>query len=159
MRTSLLTCAVAALALTAACGGSDEASPAATVTVTAPASVVTAPPVTVPPVTVPPVTVPPVAPPPVATAVPPSPAAATPAEQTYVMPKVTGTNLQAAQDAIQAAAGGFFISTSKDLSGQGRNQVLDRNWKVCTQTPAAGAPFKQSSPPDLGVVRVEESCP
>lgn len=77
----------------------------------------------------------------------------------FTMPSVTGLDLQSAQDAVQVAAGGFFISTSTDLSGQGRNQVLDANWQVCQQTPAPGSAFAADDKVDFGVVRISESCP
>ncbi|WKG09380.1 hypothetical protein QX204_30910 [Nocardia sp. PE-7] len=75
--------------------------------------------------------------PPVATttavAPPTSPAAAAPAA---IMPGVVCMNLQEAQDTIQAA--GVFFSRSADASGQGRAQVMDRNWTVVGQEPAPG---------------------
>jgi hypothetical protein len=47
-----------------------------------------------------------------------------------------------------------------DLRGQGRHQVLDRNWQVCTSTPAPGEAFTESTAIDFSVVRVDtESCP
>ncbi|WP_219507094.1 PASTA domain-containing protein [Nonomuraea ceibae] len=52
------------------------------------------------------------------------------------LPDVVGMNLQAAQDHLQAT--GFYILNDKDATGQGRLQVLDRNWVVVRQTPAAG---------------------
>ncbi|MFE4697228.1 DUF3761 domain-containing protein [Streptomyces sp. NPDC056738] len=47
-----------------------------------------------------------------------------------------GMELQAAQDAAQGA--GIYDLDSTDATGQGRMQLLDRNWTVCAQTPAAG---------------------
>ena len=55
------------------------------------------------------------------------------------MPDVTCMNLQVAQNAIQAA--GVFFSRSNDASGQGRNQIVDSNWTVVSQSPAAGTPI------------------
>jgi beta-lactam-binding protein with PASTA domain len=81
--------------------------------------------------------------------------------QAWVMPDYRGQNLQAAQDAIQALTGnpGFF-STSSDLTGQGRMQVMDRNWQVCSSTPAPGETFTAGSSVDFGVVKLDsESCP
>ncbi|CAM3558843.1 PASTA domain-containing protein [Smaragdicoccus niigatensis] len=52
------------------------------------------------------------------------------------MPNVVCMNLQAAQDEIQRA--GVFYSRSTDASGQGRHQILDRNWTVVRQEPAPG---------------------
>jgi hypothetical protein len=120
------------------CGGGSAPAPA-TVTVhdTAPSSRVQAAP-----------TAPPVAAPPVEA-------------QSWVMPDFSGQNLQAAQDAIQALTGnpGFF-STSTDLTGQARMQVMDRNWQVCSSTPAPGEAFSSASGVDFGVVKLDsESCP
>ena len=67
---------------------------------------------------------------PTAAAVSPAPAALA------VMPDVVCQNLQDAQDEIQRA--GVFFSRSDDASGQARSQVIDRNWVVVAQTPAAG---------------------
>ncbi|MBY6368189.1 PASTA domain-containing protein [Rhodococcoides corynebacterioides] len=53
------------------------------------------------------------------------------------MPAVVCLNLQDAQDTIQAA--GVFYSRSRDATGQGRNQVLDRNWSVVAQSPEPGS--------------------
>jgi len=52
------------------------------------------------------------------------------------MPDVVGMNLQAAQDLIQTQ--GVFFSRSEDATGAGRMQILDRDWVVVDQTPAAG---------------------
>jgi len=56
-----------------------------------------------------------------------------------VMPSVVCMNLQDAQNKIQDA--GVFYSRSKDATGKGRHQILDRNWVVVEQSPAAGTPF------------------
>ena len=52
------------------------------------------------------------------------------------LPDVTGMNLQAAQDLLQAQ--GFYVLDDQDATGQNRLQVFDRNWVVVRQTPAAG---------------------
>jgi hypothetical protein len=77
------------------------------------------------------------------------------------MPDLRGQNLQAAQDAIQALTDNkVFFSSSTDLTGQGRRQVLDRNWQVCTSSPAPGDSFREGTAIDFGVVRIDsESCP
>jgi hypothetical protein len=99
---------------------------------------------------------------PATTAIAAPPAAAPPVEaQSWVMPDYRGQTLQAAQDAVQALTGnpGFF-STSSDLTGQGRMQVMDRNWQVCSSTPAPGDTFSSASGVDFGVVKLNsESCP
>lgn len=68
-------------------------------------------------------------------------------------------NLQAAQDHLQAVTDyGVPVSTSTDGSGQGRQQVLDRNWVVCEQMPAAGATLTSGDVPDFVVVKDDEGC-
>ncbi|MEW2417283.1 PASTA domain-containing protein [Streptomyces sp. NPDC046866] len=73
------------------------------------------------------------------------------------LPNLVGMGLQAAQDAAQAA--GFFSLTSHDALGRGRAQVLDRGWKVCSQTPGPGSGVDTATKIDLGAVKLEEECP
>ncbi|WP_225850789.1 DUF3761 domain-containing protein [Streptomyces sp. HPF1205] len=73
------------------------------------------------------------------------------------VPALTGLGLQTAQDMAQAA--GFRNLTSHDSSGAGRMQIIDRNWKVCTQAPAAGTTATSDVKIDLGAVKLDESCP
>lgn len=54
-----------------------------------------------------------------------------------VVPDVVCKDLQAAQDALQAA--GFINLGSKDGSGQGRMQIIDRNWVVTAQSARPGS--------------------
>ncbi|MFJ2825590.1 hypothetical protein ACIO7M_31405 [Streptomyces toxytricini] len=77
--------------------------------------------------------------------------------KTAALPDLVGKGLQAAQDAAQAA--GFHSLTSHDALGRGREQVLDRGWKVCSQTPAAGSSTDTAATVDLGAVKLEEECP
>ena len=135
-RTSKALLAAAVALLLAACGGDEQEATSAsasgadaidggetTATTAAPAEVVP-PSTTVPPTTQPPTTSPPT---PTTTAAP----------VTISMPNITcGTNLQVAQDLVQSA--GIFFSTSEDATGAGRMQVLDSNWVVIGQEPAAG---------------------
>lgn len=80
--------------------------------------------------------------------------------QQWPMPDLVGQVLQDAQDQIQALTGGaVFFTNSHDLSGQDRNQVLDANWKVCTQNLEPGAAVTPTSVIDVGVVKLDESCP
>ncbi|MFJ7591230.1 hypothetical protein ACIQZO_28410 [Streptomyces sp. NPDC097617] len=74
-----------------------------------------------------------------------------------VVPDFVGQILQGAQDGAQAA--GFYLLSSHDALGKNRNQVLDRNWKVCTQTPAAGTATSTDTRIDFGTVKNEEVCP
>lgn len=95
-----------------------------------------------------------------APAPPAAPAAPAPATS-WTMPDLSGQTLQAAQDRIQALTGNpLFVSTSSDATGQGRMQVLDRGWQVCSSTPAPGETFTDSTSVDFAVVRVDsETCP
>ena len=70
-----------------------------------------------------------------------------------VMPDVVCQNLQDAQDEIQRA--GVFFSRSDDASGQARSQVIDRNWVVVAQTPAAGESVGEMEA-ILSVVKTDE---
>ncbi len=78
----------------------------------------------------------------------------------WTMPDLVGTDLQGAQDAIQSVSNGeVFFSSSTDLTGQGRAQISDRNWTVCSSTPPAGAAFTTTTKIDFGVVKDSETCP
>ncbi|MFJ7066499.1 PASTA domain-containing protein [Streptomyces sp. NPDC101115] len=72
------------------------------------------------------------------------------------LPDMTGKGLQSAQDQAQAA--GFYNLRSHDALGRGRMQALDRNWKVCGQTPAAGE-HPTDVKVDFATVKLEEDCP
>ena len=54
-----------------------------------------------------------------------------------VVPNVTCMNLQDAQDTLQRAE--FFNLASVDGLGQGRHQILDRDWVVTKQSAAPGS--------------------
>ncbi len=82
-----------------------------------------------------------------------------PAKQ-WAMPNLVGSNLQQAQDQMQKLTGDpVFLTTSHDATGQKRQQVLDKNWKVCSQSVAPGTQITLDSPIDFGAVKNEESCP
>jgi hypothetical protein len=82
------------------------------------------------------------------------------AKPSWAMPNLVGMDLQGAQDAIQSLTGGeVWLSTSTDLTGMGRAQIIDRNWTVCSSTPSAGAAFNVTTTIDFGVVRDTETCP
>ena len=72
------------------------------------------------------------------------------------LPNLVGRGLQNAQDTAQAA--GFDVLKSHDALGRGRHQIIDRDWKVCFQSPSAG-PVPATSTVDLGAVKLAESCP
>jgi hypothetical protein len=71
-----------------------------------------------------------------------------------LMPDVICMNLQDAQDEIQDH--GVFLSGSVDATGQGRNQIIDSNWVVVEQSPAAGAPIGEGDA-ELSVVKHGET--
>ncbi|MFI1422354.1 PASTA domain-containing protein [Streptomyces sp. NPDC020731] len=77
-------------------------------------------------------------------------------ESSATLPDMVGKGLQSAQDEAQAA--GFSFLTSHDALGRGRNQILDRGWKVCSQTPEPGT-HATDTEVDFGTVKLEESCP
>ncbi|MFI8280805.1 PASTA domain-containing protein, partial [Streptomyces sp. NPDC085929] len=90
-------------------------------------------------------------------AAPSNPAAPPAKSKTAALPNLVGKGLQTAQDEAQAA--GFYALKSHDSLGRDRLQVLDRDWKVCSQTPAAGAAVETSTAIDLGAVKLDETCP
>ncbi|MFD5559138.1 hypothetical protein [Kitasatospora griseola] len=93
------------------------------------------------------------APPPAAqTGAPTSAAGAKTAE----LPNFVGMGLQAAQDKAQSA--GFYALKSHDALGRSRSQILDRDWKVCGQNPAAGR-LPTSTTVDMAAVKLDEQCP
>lgn len=128
--------AIASVAvLTAACGGTPEAAKTSTSTVTNTVTVAA----------------------PQATSGP----APEVVSATWTMPNLIGTNLQHAQNEIQRITNNeVFFSSSTDLTGDARAQIVDRNWQVCTSTPAPGESFTAETSIDFGVVRIDvESCP
>jgi len=137
MKRTVIAVAVLAAGFGLAACGSAAATPAAPAP--APVTITQAPPPAV-TVTAAPGPAPAAAPVVEAPAPAPAPAPATqsapPADVKVPMPDVVGMNLQAAQDLIQTQ--GVFFSRSEDATGAGRMQILDRDWVVVDQTPAAG---------------------
>lgn len=76
---------------------------------------------------------------------------------TLTMPDLVGDGLQDAQNELQAL--GATNLEQVDATGQGRTQVLDSNWKVCTQDPAAGEAVELTAAIVLGSVKTDENCP
>ncbi|WSF20699.1 hypothetical protein OG566_34685 [Streptomyces sp. NBC_01353] len=76
--------------------------------------------------------------------------------ETGKLPDFVGKGLQYAQDEAQSL--GFYGLRSHDALGRGRNQAFDRNWKICSQTPAPGT-HQTDVTIDFGAVKLEESCP
>ncbi|MEU3607032.1 hypothetical protein AB0E83_16505 [Streptomyces sp. NPDC035033] len=64
--------------------------------------------------------------------------------------------MQLAQDTAQAA--GFYGLASSDATGQGRMQILDRNWTICFQEPAPGQHLTDVIVTVLAV-KDDEVCP
>lgn len=75
----------------------------------------------------------------------------------FRMPDLVGENLQDAQDELQAL--GSFLMDQVDATGEDRWQLLDRNWYVCSQKPAAGKRVSLTAIVKLYVVKLEETCP
>jgi hypothetical protein len=71
-----------------------------------------------------------------------------------VVPNVVCFDLQKAQDTLQAA--GFFNLGSEDGSGQGRMQLVDRNWVVTKQSAKAGSKPEASTRIVLTAVKFGE---
>ena len=67
----------------------------------------------------------------------PSDSSAGGAVESGVIPNVVCKDLQTAQDTLQAA--GFYNLGSEDGSGEGRSQLIDRNWVVVKQSVPAGS--------------------
>ncbi|WP_329458084.1 hypothetical protein [Streptomyces sp. NBC_01497] len=73
------------------------------------------------------------------------------------VPSFLGMGLQDAQDKAQAV--GFYLLKSHDSTGAARFQILDRDWKVCTQNFKAGKKIPTSTLLDFGAVKLGEPCP
>jgi len=75
------------------------------------------------------------------------------------MPNLVGRNLQDAQDTIQALTGNaIFPTKSHDATGRGRHQILDRDWKVCSQNVTPGATTTSNIAIDFGAAKLSEQC-
>ncbi len=76
------------------------------------------------------------------------------------MPNEVGQVLQVAQDDLQRVSRNpLYFSTSSDATGADRNQILDSNWKVCSQDIPVGTMVTSSQTPDFSVVKLDETCP
>jgi hypothetical protein len=53
----------------------------------------------------------------------------------------------------------FFFTDSEDATGASRFQILDVDWTVCSQQPAAGASFGENTNIVFSVVKDWEECP
>ncbi|TXJ76361.1 PASTA domain-containing protein [Streptomyces lavendulae] len=77
-----------------------------------------------------------------------------PAVQGGKMPDFKGKSVKAARAALDS---GTSI-TVKDASAEGRWILVESNWRVCAQTPAAGSALR-GQPVTLTAVKFGESCP
>ncbi|MEU1010031.1 hypothetical protein [Streptomyces sp. NPDC005890] len=73
------------------------------------------------------------------------------------VPSFIGMGLQSAQDTAQKQ--GFYNLTSHDSLGRARMQILDRDWKVCSQNVKAGSVAATDTKLDFGAVKLAENCP
>ena len=78
------------------------------------------------------------------------------ADHAKTVPNFSGMGLQSAQDTAQAA--GFYNLKSHDSLGRDRHQILDRDWKVCSQNVKAGTTVTDTQL-DFGAVKLDETCP
>lgn len=70
------------------------------------------------------------------------------------MPDFHGKSVKAARQALDSSTS----ITVNDASGEDRFVLLESNWQVCTQKPAAGAKLN-GQPVTLNAVKYGESCP
>lgn len=75
----------------------------------------------------------------------------------FAMPKLGGANLQGAQNTLQSF--GSYLLNQVDATGAHRSQVLDREWKVCSQTPKPGTRTSILALVTLRSVKLGETCP
>lgn len=76
------------------------------------------------------------------------------------MPDLVGSDLQSAQNQIQSLTDFEIpVTTSHDATGADRQQVLDSNWKVCSQSIPPGRTIDSGTRIDFGTVKLEERCP
>lgn len=69
------------------------------------------------------------------------------------MPDFKGKSVKVAREALPSNAS----IVVNDASGEGRVIVIESNWKVCSQEPAAGTKL-EGQPVTLNAVKFEESC-
>ena len=79
--------------------------------------------------------------------------------KSWTMPNLVGANLQDAQNAIQALTdNAIFFTKSHDATGAGRQQILDRDWKVCSQNMRPGSKITADTVIDFGAAKLDERC-
>jgi hypothetical protein len=84
----------------------------------------------------------------------PEPRASSASSRSMTVPNVVGKDHQLAQDLMQAA--GLYSLRERDASGAGRMLLLDRNWTVLRQSPAAGTQVSEDVTITLYSVKDEE---
>ena len=77
--------------------------------------------------------------------------------KTKTVPHFVGMGLQSAQNTAQKQ--GFYSLKSHDSLGRNRHQILDRDWKVCSQNVKAGTTMSTDTQLDFGAVKLDETCP
>ncbi|AXG76507.1 PASTA domain-containing protein [Streptomyces paludis] len=75
---------------------------------------------------------------------------------TAVLPNLIGQRLDSARKAAREA--GFPQVGSDDALGRGRGQILERNWRVCFQTPVPGT-LPRGTKVGVSTVKTGEKCP
>jgi beta-lactam-binding protein with PASTA domain len=70
------------------------------------------------------------------------------------VPNVVCLDLQKAQDTLQAA--GFYLLGSEDATGKHRQQLVDRNWVVVSQSASPGSTPDPKTRITLGAVKFGE---
>jgi beta-lactam-binding protein with PASTA domain len=70
------------------------------------------------------------------------------------VPNVVCLDLQKAQDTLQAA--GFYLLGSEDATGRHRQQLVDRNWVVVSQSASPGSTPDPKTKITLGAVKFGE---
>jgi hypothetical protein len=87
-------------------------------------------------------------------------AVANPSAGGFPVPDVVGMDLQQAQDVLQEVSGDMlYVSSSEDATGEGRIQLIDSNWIVCSQNVEPGAMVTADLNVILFVVKDDEACP
>jgi hypothetical protein len=80
-----------------------------------------------------------------------------PESSSFTVPNMVGMNLQEAQDLLQSL--GSHSLNQVDALGKDRSQIIDSNWKVCSQNPPAGDELAVTQEVTLQSVKNTESCP
>ena len=74
------------------------------------------------------------------------------------MPKLIGTSYAAAITALGDLGAVEDRINAHDITSANRTVMVASNWRICTQSPKAGARLTAASVVELGVVKFSESC-